>query len=116
MYRTGTKASTQSRSGVSSDRKVAFHNGEPVEDSAGPPWKVNDDRLSRTGRAPGGSSANRRRDYQVLQIKEKFGTLRFYLAWQYDELGKAAEAEADLRAMRKSRPPPDQELVATHGL
>ena len=39
-------------------------------------------------------------DYQVLQIKEKFGTLRFYLAWQYDELGKAAVAEAEAEAAR----------------
>ncbi len=39
-------------------------------------------------------------DYQVLQIKEKFGTLRFYLAAQYDELGKAAVAEAEAEAAR----------------
>ena len=39
-------------------------------------------------------------DYRVLQIKEKFGTLRFYLAGQYDELGKAAVAEAEAEAAR----------------
>ncbi len=31
-------------------------------------------------------------DYQVLQIKEKFGTLRIYLAARHYELGKAAVA------------------------
>jgi len=34
-------------------------------------------------------------DYRVLQIKEKFGTLRLYLAGRSDELGKAAVAEAE---------------------
>ncbi len=39
-------------------------------------------------------------DYQVLQIKEKFGTLRFYLAGLYYELGMAAVAEAEAEAAR----------------
>ena len=39
-------------------------------------------------------------DYRVLQIKEKFGTLRFYLAGRHDELGKAAVTEAEAESAR----------------
>jgi hypothetical protein len=39
-------------------------------------------------------------DYQVLQIKEKFGTLRFYLGNGYHQLGEAAVAEAEGESAR----------------
>ncbi len=39
-------------------------------------------------------------DYRVLQIKEKFGTLRFYLAGRHYEFGKAAVAEAEAESAR----------------
>ena len=38
--------------------------------------------------------------YQILQIKEKFGTLRFYLGNGYHQLGKAAVAEAEAESAR----------------